>query len=410
MHHYHWADEFQIPNLRKAVTLPAIFDRPKMILELILKYWFRQDKELGVLLGPVRQKGSPIAFVGTEKIWTQETFTKKLKSLISFKWQPSEHLLDRISREVFYEQIFGYPSDYNSELFKINYWHNSKEWDLSSLTDEDTKKADSLDILAIALSNKHRNITSNYLHLHLFDKVPIVCTLLHPMVVKVPVTSIQYCIEIHNAFAFNEIRYSEIENSDNIISYIYELQNLQIKTALSLHELIYLIDYNEKNKGKALLIQAEISAISEAESIVNYLKATIEKIIVILGLIFNLKNLETKKTHKAKLDALDKVIPEKVKTLFYYELIEDLIKSESIEELNNFRTGLLHKKGISNLQPHSFVGQEAKDAPLKQTLSFLIEQHSKNSAVLISTYALLTDKLVELKRPSIKFEDLPLPE
>lgn len=230
------------------------------------------------------------------------------------------------------------------------------------------------------------------------------------MVVKIPVKSIQYCVEIHNAFAFNEIIFSEIENADDLISYIYELQNLQIKTALSLHELIYLIDYNEKNKGNALLIQAELSAISEAENIVNYLKATIEKIVVILGLIYNLKNLETKKTHKAKLDALYKVIPEKVRQLFYFELIEELIKSESIEELNNFRTGLLHKKGISNLQPHSFVGQEAKDVPLKQTLSFLLEQHSRNSVVLISTYALLTDKLVELKKPNVKFEELPLPE
>lgn len=381
-----------------------------MISKFIIKYWFRKDKELGILLGPVRQKGSPISFVKTEKIWEQETFSKKLKSFLSFNWQPSEHLLDKISREVFYEEIFGYPSDYNSELFKINYWHNSKEWSLSSLTDDDIKKADSLNVLAIALSNKHRNITSNYLHLHLFDKVPMICTLLHPMVVKIPVTSIQYCIEVHNDFTFNEIRFSEIENADDLVSYIYELQNLQIKTALSLHELIYLIDYNEKNKGTALLIQAELSAISEAENIVNYLKATIEKIIVVLGLIFNLRNLETKKTHKAKIDALNKAIPEKVKKLFYYNLIEELIKSESIEELNNFRTGLLHKKGISNLQPHSFVGQEAKDVPLRQTFTFLIEQHSKNSAVLISTYALLTDKLVELKRPNVKFEDLPLPE
>ncbi|MBX3239534.1 MAG: hypothetical protein KF679_06385 [Chitinophagaceae bacterium] len=371
---------------------------------------FKKDDELVIPLGRLLQKGSPFAVVKTEKLWELETFDRKVKSLFSLNWQPSEHLLDKISREVFYEEIFGLPSDYNSELFKINYWHNSREWNLSCLTDDDIKKADSLDVLAVALRNKHRNITSSYLHLHLFDKIPSICILLHPMVVKIPVTSIQYCVDIHNAFAYNEIRVSEIANTDDLISYIYELQNLQIKTALSLNELIYLIDYNEKNKGNALLIQAELSAISEAENIVNYLKATIEKIIVTLGLIYNLKNLETKKTHKSKLDALYKVIPEKVKQLFYFELIEELIKSESIEELNNFRTGLLHKKGISNLQPHSFVGQEAKDVPLKQTLSFLLEQHRRNSSVLISTYALLTDKLVEVKRPNVKFEELPFLE
>lgn len=379
-----------------------------MTSKFLLKYWFRQDEEIGILLGPIRQKGSPIAFVRPEKIWQQETFKKKIQSICTLNWKPSEHLLDKISREVFYEDIFGFPSDYNEALFKINYWHNSKEWDLSNLTENDINKADSLDALAVLLNTKHRRLTSNYLHLHLFEKVPSICTLLHPMVIKIPVTSIQYCTEIHNAFAFNEIRVTNIENTDDIISYIYELQNLQMKTAMSLHELIYLIDYNEKNKGEALLLQAELSAISEAETIINYLKATIEKIIVLIGLMFNLKNLETKKTHKEKLVALDKAIPENVKNLFYFELIQELIKAESIQELNNYRTGLLHKKGISKLQPHSFVGQNVNDLPLRDLFSFMIEQHSKNSAVIISTYALLTDKLVELKRPNIRYEDLPL--
>lgn len=378
-----------------------------MITKFILKYWLRQENELCVLLGLFAQKGSPIAFIKTEKVWEKETFKKKLKSLLLFKWKPSEHLLESISKEVFFEESFGYSSDYNENLFKINYWNNTRVWDFSNLTDDDTKKAESLMALEGLLGTKHRKATSNYLHLHLFDKAPLICTLLHPMVVKIPVTSIQYCILIHNYFAFNEIRISGVDNMENIISYTYELQNLQIKTALSLHELIYLIDYNEKNKGEALLLQAELSAISEAESIVNYLKATIEKTVVLLGLIFNLKNLESKRTHREKLTALYKVIPEQVKQLFYFEQINELIKSESLEELNNYRTGLLHKKGISKLQPHSFVGQKAIDVPLRELFSFLIEQHSKNSVVLIATYALLTDKLVELKRPDISIEDLP---
>lgn len=379
-----------------------------MITRFLLRYFFRKDEEIGVLLGLLRQKGSPIAFIRSQYVWQQETISKKIKSVLTFNWEPSEYLLDKISREVFYETTFGDKSDYNEALFKINYWHNSKEWDLSGLTPDDNKKADSLTALTVLLGNKHRRMTSPYLHLHLFDKVPAVCTLLHPMVVKIPVTSIQYCVEIHNAFAFNEIRLSNIDNSDDIISYIYELQNLQYKTALSLHEIVYLIDYLEKHKGEALLIQAELSAINESENVINYLKATIEKIIVLLGLIFNLKNLETKKTHKEKLAALYKVVPEKVRELFYFTLIEELIKSENLQELNNYRTGLLHKKGISKLQPHSFVGQNVKDLPLRDLFSFLMEQHSKNSAVIISTYALLTDKLVELRHPNIRYEDLPL--
>lgn len=379
-----------------------------MISNFFIKYWLRQDDELVVSLGRNIQKGSPFAVLKIQKVWKQEKLSKKIKSILAFKWTPSQNIIEKISREAFYEEIFGFPTDYNESLFKINHWHNSRQWDLSSLTDEDIRKSDSLDALAIILKTKHRNLTSDYLHLHLFEKAPSICILLHPMIIKIPVTSIQYCIEIHNAFAFNEIRVAKIDNADNIISYIYELQNLQLKTAMTLHELVYLIDYNEKNKGTALLIQAELSAINEIETTINYLKATIEKIIVIIGLLFNLKTIETKKTHKEKLLALDKAIPEKVKQLFYYEFIAELIKSESIQELNKYRTGLLHKKGIYKLQPHSFVGQHAQDLPLRELFHFLLDQHSKNSTVIISTYALLTDKLVELKRPNINYEDLPL--
>jgi hypothetical protein len=379
-----------------------------MLSRLLIKYIFRFDKEFCIFLGTVKQKGSTVAIFSSQKIWEREPLLKKIKSIITLRWTPAKDLIQLAAKETLNEVMFGYPSDYNDGLFKINSWHNSQEWNLDKLTETDLQKSDGLNALMVLSNTKHRKLTSDYLHINLFEKAPSICFLLHPMVVKIPVTSIQHYINIHSAFAFNEIRLANIENADDLISYIYELQYIQQKTAISLHELLYLIDYNEKNKGEALFIQAELSAINEAETILTNLKATIEKIIVVIGLIYNLKNLETKKTHKAKLDALDKAIPEGVKKLHYYELISDLIKSESIEELNNYRTGLLHKKGISTMQPHSYVGQKAQDVPLKEIFSFLIEQHSKNSAVIVCTYALLTDKLVELKRPSIKYEDLPL--
>lgn len=391
----------------KPWTLAAIFYRPFMLSKLLIKYIFKYDEEFCIFLGAVKQKGTPVALFSSQKIWSKEPLAKKIKSLLTLKWIPSDHLIQLATKETFNDTMFGNPSDYNEGLFKINAWHNSQKWNLENLTKEDLLKSDGLNALAVLVNTKHRKLTSNYLHLNLYEKAPSICFLLHPMIIKIPVTSIQYYTNIHSAFAFNEIRQSNIANADDLISYIYDLQNIQQKTAIALHEFIYLIDYNEKNKGEALLTQAELSAISEAETILTNLKASIEKIIVILGLIFNLKNLETKKTHKSKLDALDKAIPEPVKKLHYYELIADLIKSESIEELNNYRTGLLHKKGISALQPHSYVGQNAQEIPLKEIFSFLIEQHSKNSAVIICTYALLTDELVKLKRPGIKFEDLP---
>ena len=41
---------------------------------------------------------------------------------------------------------------------------------------------------------------------------------------------------------------SNYENADDLISYIYELQYIQQKIALTLHEFLYLVDYNEKQK------------------------------------------------------------------------------------------------------------------------------------------------------------------
>ncbi len=373
----------------------------------LLKYLFRCEPEFSIFLGTVKQKGSVVAFINAERVWHQESLSKKITSILSLNWRPSDYLIQRAAQETLNHSIFGNESDYNEGLIKINAWHNSREWNLEELSEIDLQKADGLNALTVMVRNKHRRVTSPFLHLGLFEKMPEVCTLTHAMVVKIPVTSMLHFIDIHSAFAFNEIRLSKIENAEDIISYIYDLQGIQQKTALALNEFLYLIDYTEKNKGDALLIQAELSAISEAESIVSYLKATIEKVVVIIGLIFNLKGLETKKTHKAKLDALAKAFTEVVKDLPYYKLIADTISTESIQELNNYRNGLLHKKGLGTFQPHSYVGQDAKDLPLNKIISFLMDQHIKNSAVIVCTYALLTDELCKLSPPGVGIEELP---
>lgn len=345
-------------------------------------------------MGSEIQSGSLCVVIETYKVWKEETFGKKAISIMSKKWEPSADIMDKLGREVFFSEIFGGEADFGSHLLELNQQHNSMKWRLDTLGEEDMKKAGSLDQMHLLLITTHRGCTSNYLHLHLYERAPNICLLLYPMVIKVPVISIQYCVVLHSAFVFDAIRSSKIAHKDSIIAYIYELQNLQIKTASSLHEALYLIGYNEKHKGEATVLRAEISAIGELESAIGYLKATIEKIIVLLGLIFGIENLENQKTHKQKLNNLFNAIPDFDKKSFYYQLIEELVSSKSILELNNYRNGLMHKKGISKLQPHSFVGKEAKDLPLREVFSFTIEQHSKNSAVLISTYAMLTDKLV----------------
>lgn len=242
-----------------------------MIAGLLIKYIFREEPEFCVMLGSVTQKGSTFAAFSSKEIWKKETIKKKLKSLLRLRWIPTEELIQSAAKLTLMESMFGDETDYGEGLFKINAWHNSQHWSFENLTESDIEKTEGLRALTILVRTKHRSMTSNYLHLNIGSNAPEICLLLHPMVVKIPVTSIKYYIDIDSSFAFNEIRKTNILNKDDLISYIYEIQFIQQKIALSLHELIYLIDYNEKNKGDALLIKGEISAINEAETLFSYL-------------------------------------------------------------------------------------------------------------------------------------------
>ena len=221
------------------------------------------------------------------------------------------------------------------------------------------------------------------------------------MIIKIPIISLQHFLDLDSAFTFNEIRKSKHPQADDIISYLYDVLFIQQKIAIGLHEYIRLATYNEKEKNEALFINAEIDSIMNAELIFSYLKATIEKTIVILGLTHEILDLDSKKTHKLKLVALEKGLPEAVKNQGYYSFVWEFIKSENISDLNNYRSGLLHKKGISDLQPHNYVGKEAASVPLLKIFQVLIEQHAKNTAVILGVLAILTDKLVQLSPPDI---------
>ena len=377
-----------------------------MLTKLLIKYLFRQENEFIVFLGSEMQPGSLFAILDTRRLWAKESFAKRIKSLLKLKWIPSEEIIQDTTKEVFIKSTFGDYLDYGDELFKINAWHNSRKWTFDNNTNEDLKKSESLNAVAVAIRTDHRRGTSKYLNLHIAKHAPQMCILLHPMVVKVPVVSIRYYLEIHSAFVFNEIRKANYSNSNDLISYIYELQFIQQKIALSLHEYLRLIDYNEKKKTD-MLLRAELSAITIAENVFMYLKASVEKIIVIIGLIYGIKNIDSKKTHKSKLDALYNAIPARAKNLFYCDFILEFIKSENIDDLNAYRNGILHKKGISDLQPHNYVRQNPQSIPLRKIFKVLIEQHSKNTAVLIGVYAMLTDELVITNPPNIKKEVIP---
>jgi hypothetical protein len=378
----------------------------KNLTQIMLKVLFRKEEENLFMLSDEGKKGAMMAVIQMQKIWTKESFYNKVKSVLTFNWTPSKEILYPAIKKTFMDDVFGQVDDYGEELFKLSVWHHAQDWDLTSLTDFDKSRSEGLNSMSIMVRMSHREGTSDLLNLNLAERAPQMCFLAYPMVVKIPIISLQYFIDIDSAFAFNQIRKSGHPQADNIISYLYDLILIQQKIANSLHEYIRLADYNQKNKENALFIRAELDCIRNADLVFSYLKATIEKTIVILGLTHEILNLDAKKTHKSKLDAIERAMPDGVKQQGYYEFIWESIQSETIADLNNYRSGLLHKKGISDLQPHNYVGETPESIPLLKIFSVLNEQHARNTAVIVGVLAILTDKLVQLDPPSITPEEL----
>ncbi|MEZ7936606.1 MAG: hypothetical protein QMB99_05415 [Paludibacteraceae bacterium] len=377
-----------------------------MIADFLIKHLFRLEDELVVMIGSKTQKGSLFAPVKTKQLWAKENLFNKLKAIFTLKWTPPENLIKEAAKPIFMFDLFGTKSDYGDKLFDLIAWHNCREWDLTALTESDTIKADAIESMTILTRLRYEQ-SADILHLNLLERAPFMCFLTHPMIVKIPVVSLQYFLNIHTHFAFNSIRKAKHPHADDLIGYLYEVLYLQQKTAIALHEFLLRINYAERHKNDALFINAELNAIMNADLIFSYLKATVEKIIVIVGLTHGINNLDSKKTHKSKMTALRDGLPQKLFDLYYFQFMFDFFSADNLDELNSYRSGLLHKKGISDLQPHNYVNKKADSIPLRKFFNVVQEQHAKNTATLLGALALLTDNLVELDFPDVKYEDKP---
>jgi hypothetical protein len=377
-----------------------------MITELLLKYFFRVQDTYTVFLGTKMQRGCNYAIVHTKELWKKEPIKTKILSILKFKWHPTEASVTSRAKQGFMNNIFGEPQDYAEELYTLIAWHNCRDWDFSLLLELDKKRAESLEVMTL-LTRIRLIVDYEFLSLNLANRFPLMCFLTHPMVVKIPIISMQYYLDVHCCFAFNSIRKSKHPHADDIISYLYEIAFIQQKIAISLYEYLNLTRHADNQKKDNLFIAAEINAIMGADAVFSYLKASIEKIIALVGFTHGITNLDSKKTHKAKLDALIKGLPVQVSELYYCKFILDCIKSENLDELNSYRSGLLHKKGIADLQPHNYVGKNAGSIPLKKIFLVLHEQHAENTAILLGALAILTDELVRLDPPNINMEEIP---
>ncbi|MDD5359652.1 MAG: hypothetical protein PHI79_06370 [Sulfurovaceae bacterium] len=347
---------------------------------------------------------TPCATIPFETIWENESFRNKILAFLKLKWNPEQDLLEKIAKDIFIEEIFGEPEDLAEGLFDLMNWHFSQDWESDNLTEIDIEKAKALEAMTSLTNKRYWELDSLNLNLKLVLKAPLVCSLICPVVAKVPIISIRYYIHIHIRYAFNSIRRSKHKYSDEIIAYMYEILVLQQKTAIAFHTLIKLI-VNLDTKV-SILHKNDIDAIMNIDIIVTNLKSSIEKMIVLVGYIYHIANLEDKKTHKAKLQALNNQIPDLVKRQWYYQFFEKFISSDQINLLNQYRTGQLHKKGISIFQPHNYFGKDSVQS-LSKIFYELHDQHSKNSAIMIAASALLTDELVKLDKPSFNVTDIP---
>ena len=201
----------------------------KRFNQFMLKLLFRKENEQVFMLSEEGKKGAMMAIVQVDGIWEKESFRNKIKSIVTLNWNPSKEILYPIIKKTFMDEVFGQENDYGEELFKLGVWHHAQPWDLTSLTDFDTARIEGLNSLSVMVRLSHREGTSYLLNLNLGERAPQMCFLVYPMIVKIPVISLQYFIDIDSAFAFNEIRKSGHPQSDNIISYLYDTILIQQK-------------------------------------------------------------------------------------------------------------------------------------------------------------------------------------
>jgi hypothetical protein len=221
-------------------------------------------------MGSHLQKHSIHAVIKLVPLWKQEPLLVKLRAMLSRRWHPREEAIQKVAKGVLMD-IFGTAADFGEQLFRVAHWHHGQHWDYSSLTEEDEKKSDALNAMTVLTRLRYRE-TSPSLRLKLAEHLPFISGLAIPMVVKMPIISFQYYLDLHSSFAFNSIRKSKHPFATELISYLYETLYIQQKIAISLHEYLRLIGYTEGQKNNAMFINAEINAIMHADLVFAYLK------------------------------------------------------------------------------------------------------------------------------------------
>jgi hypothetical protein len=380
--------------------MPAKLLLHRFVDVIARRFIFREDDLVIVSLAESQAEGCPIVPVAVAGIWHQYPLRTKLRALAARRWSPTAEELSDVAGKVFLHELFGDTEDAGEAILDLMRDHWEKGWVFEHLTDHDRKRADAIRVYTFATLQRFQEIVpSPPLNLQLLRRSPLMCTLVNPMLLKIPITSLQYFIDIHVHFAFDRIRRSQHPHATELISLIYELLFLQQKTAVTLKALLEHIVKTGAKRAESLLVQSELDAIINADMLFVYEKATIEKTVALVGHILELW-LENKKAHKNRVEALRAALPASALQAPYGSLLLAFVSSDALERLNASRSGLLHKMGIADLQPHNYVGAGGEVTVLRELFRFLHDQHAKNTLVILAAFALLTDDLMQRDPPS----------
>lgn len=349
---------------------------------------------------------APTIRIESRQIWAAEPLSRKLRALLRLRWRPDDTVLYAQGYAAFRDLYFGGDEDCAADLARLNDWHFAREWQLDALGAGDRERADALAAFTVQTRLRYQRAAVGPATVQLGIRTPEITDLIYPMVAKTPVLSMRYFLELHAHYAFDAVRRARHPHADEVIAFLYELLFLQQKVAVGLLGFVEHLAYAEAEKGEARLLRAEADAMVAADGLFANLKASVEKTIALVGVTHGLLNLDAKPNHKARVKALRDKLPD-IEDRFYAQFLFEMVGPEHLEDLNNYRTGLLHKKGAADLQPHNYVGQPADATPLRKVLGVAHEQHAKNTALLLVALALLTDDLVQRDRPLFALTDIP---
>jgi hypothetical protein len=374
----------------------------------ILRLLARQSEDPIVYLSPLGV-GTLFVRVPLAEVWRKTPSSVRIGAVLRLRWHPDEKEIDAIGRASMCWSLFGDHADFGPPLLMLTSWRASECSMPPVSSDQDELKAEALEasgiLTRIRIGEAHDH---GQLALGLACTAPFVCDLVFPLSVKTPVLALRTHLEVDARFAFRSVREANHPLADNIVAFLYELLLLQQKTVATLDEFLRAADYARRHKRQSMLIVAELNATMFAETVFMYLKATIEKTLALVGNTLGLPQIENYKEHKKRVEALRRHLPEPMQTLPYVAYLLELLASENHRDVNAFRSGILHKKGIADLQPHSYVSTHPDQSPLWAVFSVMKEQHMKNTAALIAALAILTDDLVERCQPRTTLADLEM--